>query len=432
MIITSNHIKQTPKKFDLLLLIALILIAIYVINCFTPLRLNNDTVRYLKIKEWIEAGRPPGDPAAKEFLPHGYVWFLLLLSRLHLATSFFFCLFQCCFLLGSLWYIQKIFSPFVQLRQLIILCLLNWSMLKFVLTPLSEMQFLFFSSGAIYFFQLAESRKKLLYLICTILYCAAAVFTRTIGILLPLAFLLTLLLKNTKAIKETVKQNKYMFLAVSAAVLFLIFFSGTAGINGYLREHRSFFEPLSRAPVHFILHTLQIHLIDWSALLLNIPAPKIPLASSFHAIITIIFLAAAILSLCWLVRYLYFRKNTIPAAVKIYLPLYGLVVFCWPLSEPRLWVPVLPFVMAILLEAFPGRKQFSGIFVGTWRLIYLLLGIAAIGYYSYTSFNKKTFAVKQDAAIWRNEYETWFFGKPLSDTAGTVRQPVLEILKKYN
>ena len=63
------------------------LLVVYVVNGFTPLRLTFDTVRYFKIKEWIEAGRPPGAEAAADFLPAGYVWFLYLLEKMRICIS---------------------------------------------------------------------------------------------------------------------------------------------------------------------------------------------------------------------------------------------------------------------------------------------------------------------------------------------------------
>jgi len=68
--------------------------------------------------------------------------------------------------------------------------------------------------------------------------------------------------------------------------------------------------------------------------------------------------------------------------------------------------------------------------MGKW--IYLTTGVFALTYYTFTSFNKQAISVRQDAGIWRNEYETYFFGKPLSDTASRVDPVALKWLKKMN
>src|SRR5687767_8049909 len=119
-------------------LIISVLLIIYLVNCFTPIRLTFDTVRYLKIKEWIEAGRPPGAEAAGDFLPHGYVWFLYLLGKLGICYSPVICFLQFCYFISGCWLLRKTGDYKQPFPLLLLLCLLNWIILKFVITPLSE------------------------------------------------------------------------------------------------------------------------------------------------------------------------------------------------------------------------------------------------------------------------------------------------------
>jgi hypothetical protein len=56
--------------------------------------------------------------------------------------------------------------------------------------------------------------------------------------------------------------------------------------------------------------------------------------------------------------------------------------------------------------------------------------LISVAYYTYTSFDKKELAKKQDAGIWRNEYETYFFGKSVQDSI-PINDAVVDILKKY-
>jgi hypothetical protein len=68
-----------------------------------------------------------------------------------------------------------------------------------------------------------------------------------------------------------------------------------------------------------------------------------------------------------------------------------------------------------------------------WILVvYIAMGLGAAGYSTYTAFNKKTLARTQAGGIYRNEYETYFYGKPLSDTATRTDSSVLNIIKRYN
>jgi hypothetical protein len=274
--------------------------------------------------------------------------------------------------------------------------------MKFVITPLSEMQFLFFSMGALYFFHRWREGGKLWMVLWALVFTAAAMLTRTIGFVLIIAFVIGLM-----------KRNRAFIIGASLVALIGLFFSRSA-IQSYLNYHGEYFQPLRNDPVGFFANNLKYHLVDWAALVLNAPAPRINLPGK-----EVIYLIAGITSFSVLI-YLLLKKSS--PEVKAYVLIYSFIILNWPLFEPRLWVPILPLSIAVILQYR----------VSAYRIIYVLVGVAALGYYTYTSFNKKAFAVKQDAAIWRNEYETYFFGKTLSDTATVVRQPIINILKKYD
>jgi hypothetical protein len=63
---------------------------------------------------------------------------------------------------------------------------------------------------------------------------------------------------------------------------------------------------------------------------------------------------------------------------------------------------------------------------------YTLLGLASLGYITYTSLNKKELSKNQAKGVYRNEYEMHFFGKTLSDTATHIDQNLVDFLNKYD
>jgi len=384
------------------LIILLVLTAVYLANCFTPLRLTNDTVRYIAVKEWNEAGRPAGHKEATDFFPYGYIGFLMALEKIGLAKSVVITFIQFLYFLGSAWFISKIFGDSIKGWQLLALSMLSWASMKFVMTPLSEMQFLFFSMGALYFFH----KRGWLW---AIVFTALAMLTRTIGFVLIIAFAISLL----KVV------SKKIIAGVAALVVVLFFVFGQFGIGSYLSSHSAYFDPLLTNPFGFFVNNFSSHLIDWSALVLNAPAPKINLPGK-----EIIYLVAGIVSFGVLV-FLLLKKKDVALEIKAYLICYSLVILNWPMFEPRLWMPIFPLCIAVMLT----QKHYL---LNAYKVVFIIVGVIGLGYYTYTSFNKKVFAVKQDAAIWRNEYETYFFGKPLSDTAKVVREPIVTILKKYD
>ena len=131
--------------------------------------------------------------------------------------------------------------------------------------------------------------------------------------------------------------------------------------------------------------------------------------------------------------YLLLRRNSkTPVSVRIYLLCYLAVILNWPYYEPRFFVPVLPLFVAVILQHLTAALPPVRTLMALYSIAYVAAGVAAITYYTYTSLHHEALAVKQDAAIWRNEYESLFFGKPLSDTATMVRPGIVRMLKKYN
>jgi hypothetical protein len=128
----------------------------------------------------------------------------------------------------------------------------------------------------------------------------------------------------------------------------------------------------------------------------------------------------------------FIKKNRIPFIVKVYLFFYILLMFNWPFEDPRFWVPVIPLMAAVISQTSFSQKRairLSGIL---YLLVYTFLGLVSLGYMTYTSFNKEEFSKTQAKGVYRNEYETHFFGKPLSDTVTHVDSNLVDFLNRYD
>ncbi len=136
---------------------------------------------------------------------------------------------------------------------------------------------------------------------------------------------------------------------------------------------------------------------------------------------------AGIAGLVWFICSTLAQRLRVPPVVIIYLVLYSVIVFNWPYYDPRFWLPVLPFVISVILKSPMKKLKPVKIFV---FCVYFILGVSAMSYSLYTQFNKEIFARKQAKGIFRNEYETYFFGKTISDTATRVDEYVLDVLKR--
>ena len=138
---------------------------LFFLNCFTPLRLHYDMLRYFAIKDCIESKCPP-DADPNDYMPYGYTALLLVLSKLGILRSFTLVCINCLYLFFGLYFVRKIFYYIRSPYFFFFLVLLNWTVIKFVTHPLSELQYLFFSLASVMHFTFSFNKKKLRIFFC--------------------------------------------------------------------------------------------------------------------------------------------------------------------------------------------------------------------------------------------------------------------------
>ncbi|HEY4286873.1 MAG TPA: glycosyltransferase family 39 protein [Puia sp.] len=409
--------------------------AFYLLGCFAPLRLEYDSIHYFSLKECLENACPAGFHAADDPHPLGYPVLLLVLSRLGLLHSFVIAGINALFLAGSLFFVSGSFPPSLRSFLFFPLVCLHWTFIKFFAYPLSEMQYLFFSTGCLYCFQRYTREKKWLWLIAAFAGAGLAFFTRSAGCMLVPALLVGLMREHRQLLKLPIVK----ILLVGAGILSLtgvFLFSKALRIDMYLRSLQ---ERGSPVPL------LREHLKEWGQLIVNVPGNKVmtllPGRGNFLLIVAGLLLALV------LIYALFIRRKEVPLVISTYLIAYCLLLFNWPFFDARFWIPVVPYMVVIIVSL----RNVGGVGASRWAaaprgpvaigalvfrvllILYFLMGLGAAGYSIYTMSHKAVLARTQAGGIFRNEYETWFFGKPMSDTANhPVDQEVLSILKRYN
>lgn len=397
--------------------------AFYLLNCFTPLRLEYDSVHYFSLKECLENACPTGFQAAKDPHPLGYPVLLWVLSRLGLLHSFTIAGINALFLTGSLFFVRKSFPPSLQSFLFLPLVCLQWTFIKFFAYPLSEMQYLFFSTGCLYCFQCYTREKRWLWLIAAFVGAGLAFFTRSAGCVLAPALLAGLMGQHKQVLKVKIVSRTLLAAAVILCLAGVFLFSKFLRIDLYLKSVQG---RGSEIPL------LREHIKEWGQLLLNVPGNKVttllPGWGNSLLIISGLLLAAG------LIYTFFIRRKEIPLAISAYVIAYCILIFNWPFFDARFWIPVLPYmvVVVISLKDAPGMSRLKRLFQ-LLLAIYLAMGLGAAGYSIYTASHKTVLARTQAGGIFRSEYETYFFGRPLSDTAAhPINQEVLSILKRYN
>jgi hypothetical protein len=398
---------------------------LFLINCLTPLRVHFDMLRYFSIKDCIESKCPPG-ANPHDYLPYGYPVLLLLLSKAEILKSFSIVFINCLYLFGGLYFVRRIFnyihSPFL----LFFLVLMNWTIIKFTMQPLSELQYLFFSLFSLYEYSQFVRNRKIRNLLFAFLLALLATITRTIGITLFAAIFLSLVMEYKMQIVSLLKKNRPVVAAFVLCVILAIVFSKPLGLNYYLEAITRQFS----GGVHYS-NILIWHFSEWGEILLNNPRAKL-INILPHPFGFWLFFLSGILGISGFFYICFIKKSDIPFIVKSYLFFYILLLFNWPYPDPRFWVPIVPLIAAVISQnTFSGNGiiKRSRVF---FFAVYFLFGIAAISYMTYSSLNKKELSKTQESGIFRNEYEIHFFGKPLSDTVTVVNHNLVDFLNKYD
>ncbi len=398
---------------------------LFFVNCFTPLRLHYDMLRYFAIKDCIESKCPPdADPG--DYLPYGYTALLLILSKLGLLKSFFLVFINCLFLSGGLYFVRKTFGYIRSPYFLFFLVLMNWTIIKFVSHPLSEIQYLFFSMASIYEFYKFVRDKNIWNVLLAFLLAGLAFLTRSVGIALIAALFAALIWEYRKQLSGFARKNKTMVLAIVLCALAVTIFSRELGLNHYTGVmSKQFKEGLTLSRV------IGGHFSEWAEILVNVSRFKV-----IHFLPAVVgewlFIIIGILGVCGFVYICFLKRNNIPVVVRFYLLFYLLLMFNWPFKDPRFWVPVIPLIAAVVSQFSFSKTRMLRMAGLLYLLIYSILGMGSLGYFTYTSLNKKEFSKTQASGVFRNEYEIHFFGKPLSDTAKHIDPYLVDFLNKYD
>jgi hypothetical protein len=349
-----------------------------------------------------------------------------VLTSLHIPVSFAICFVNALYLGGAIYFTIKIFRATVAPVHLVILIIMNWITVKLFVLPLSEMQFLFFSMGSLWYFHHYTLTKKPLNLLISAVFCAISIFTRSAGVALLAALLISFLLVNRHQVIEWIRSQRIYFIVVLTVIVISLYWLFSS--PKFLIYLDFLVSPLAKDPLSFIGSNLFHHLINWGELFINIPYSKAGGLLSQQAAGPIYFFTG-LFALLLMLRLLFKRNANIPGYLKVYFLLYLLLIFCWPYFEARFYIPVLPLTGAIILQNINVRPFFKKLF-SFYGFLYLLMGLAALEYYTKMSFNKKELALKQEEGLFRKEYEKHFFNQQPADSV--INRKALYILEKYD
>lgn len=371
----SDFIKM--NKFLLLFVCIYLLLSIFL---FDPkLHTGGDNARYIILAESIASGQGYKDMYLPEEPPHTQYppGFPLLLALPILVFGSNVIILKCIVLLmgvASVFFMYRIGEClFREKINMIMPYYLSIPILiEFNHWILSEIPFLCFSLGAVYFFIKARAHKEYFYYISFIL-ATYSVFIRTAGISLIIAMLLFLLLK---------KQYKYMLILL---LIFLVVFVPWQIRNmriphegGYLEQllaKRPYWMESGKAGFRDLIMRGWKNFVFYAALGLPLTLLASVASPWMVRILGLIFIILIIIGM------LERRKHF--SIIEFYFPLGLLILLVWPLvwATERFLLPLLPiFVIYIFFGLFwLERKIKVAFFAPLVTGLFVFLNVLTIG-----------------------------------------------------
>jgi len=360
----------------------------YLIQAATPLRIDDDAVDYLRMAAAI-TDRQPIPPIP---LPHGFPILVSALERAGLGSSFFFVVANCGFLavgLLSVWRMLRIYPTLV--RQLtVVFTLLAVPVVKSVPIALPEAAFFGCSLLALPLISEAMSArnsKRAMLLIAAFVLTAAAISLRLVGAALIAPLLWVCLSREPEAASQQTRSRLRAALLLATLIVVT-----TLLAVAIARSHTAFVYWIWARRFYSTngLMAALVTRVSWMAnglgeIVLNVPFSRFRSRRLLFAMVGIV--AAAILAAS-------VRRPGRLTTERLYVLIYFAALSLWPNPSPRLWMPVIPLLIAEVILAVDRlpRTRLRTVAVGAYAGWFALTGLAALAYTTRISFSGDQFS----------------------------------------
>ena len=359
---------------------------LYLLQSISPMRLDNDSVVYLRMATSIA----DGIRIEATGLPPGYPTFIAALDGLGLGRSFVFVLMNCVFIAIGLACVQFIFrqSRAGRISWVVPLSMLSAVFIRYLPMPLPELMFFGVSMAAVAAMTAAVSsdgKRRLWLLGAAIVLTIVAITVRLVGFALVPAVLWSCFHRRTVLPGKHLtweRSGKWLAAAtlVGLTVVALII----------LRE--SFRKYSFEAALGYqdqdvwtqIRFRVQGMLLPIGELTINVPFTRFPAYRPA-------FIVAGLGTRVWIVGSLRIRLPRTPAG--IYMVSFFLLLVLWPYNVLRLWLPIVPLLIGNLEGASPRfeRGPRWKLFTRSYLAWYTFAAACALGYTTSITLSGKNF-----------------------------------------
>jgi hypothetical protein len=365
----------------------------------------------------------------KTLFPPGYPALLAVLLRIGFAHPWVIVGLNMVFLSAGLFaaYSLLILEFFEDKTVVLIICsffLLSYVVIKHSTIPLADVPFFCCSICCLAVMSHArsvDSNWRFGILVGTAgLLALAATTVRTIGGALfpPLVFVIASRPQSVSLLKGASVRTKLIVAAVGALVG-----GGAMLLLATTPYWRFFVGGAKKGNVSaWILQILSCRIADLGELFANFPLSKLP--AKLHVMVP---LMGSLLLLLLLLGLATKRKKVSPT--EVFMVCYMGVLFLWPFSDARYWLPVIPLQIAYVVLAIKSLKFPKGL-VAMYCIVYATLGFGVIAYSTRITFAGCRFPNRYGDGTLRPTYCVAFQCQDCGDP-NKVDSKVLRLLQEY-
>lgn len=404
---------------------------IYLLNVFGTLRLNGDAIILLSaaLSSMDGGGRLfHGQPI---LYPPGYPFMVELLLATGAASQVTLVLLNLVFLLIGLACFVLLLRAcfgFSQTSSIFFagLVMLNWAYVKHTPLPLTDMPFFGIAFLSLWVIERARTARsdhmalRLFFLGWILILTAIGI--RRVGISLAPVWIAALATRPGWRQRMACASGRMKVLIIGILLpafgALIAWFFATSTLQDYP-------ETLSAGGVgQGVITSLLLRATEAGEVILNIPGAKIP--AVWGNLLVIAGASAFALALAGLVR-----RWTL-GVCEIYSLSYAAIMIAWPLSDSRLLIPVIPFLLAYAFIGAQslGRGPWIGRLCVGWVILYAAAGLAALLYSARITFSGPHFPMFYGDGALRPTYCAFLKSCPV-ESPPAINSDALRILETF-
>lgn len=411
------------------------LVAVYLVQAFSPLRLNVDVIAYLAKGAAIAEGT--SDPFAGWALPPGYPYLIALLDAMGLGSSAVFVVVNVLAMVAGLLGVYGLLRHDLELGKwsaqiVCAMVLLSFVMVRHATLPMPEL--MFFGLATLTLWSLVQGRRadgimRLWSFGAAIILIAVSISMRIIGIALVPAFAMSLWLVYRETRSKTPGRRPRARFLIGLAVAAI----GLSAFAILLLRNSFYLEQLYHiyrdyGVIDNLNYMMRVRLTEWGELMANVPESQLPIESYWPLRVM------GLMALVLVARGLYVRRGRWSECEVFFLS-YVAILLVYTGHASRYWLPVLPLIFgwwALSVEWLSGAKWARPV-VAAYLFVYTMLGIAAISYSSWITFSGPDFARRYGGGSYAHVYEAAFSDQPgaTERLTKTIDEVALGLLRRY-